>query len=97
MSGGSYNYIYITLLNECENNMFDPEMNEMIRDLSDVLHDVEWWQSGDISEKDYRKTLSKFKHKWFYGDREKRLKRYIDEQITIIKRQLYVMLGENEE
>ncbi len=30
MSGGSYDYIYSTLMNECSSRMFDPEMNEMI-------------------------------------------------------------------
>jgi hypothetical protein len=74
--------------------MYDAEMNDMIRDLCKVLHDLEWWQSGDISEKEYRVTLSKFKQKWFHGDREERLKRYIDEQTNIVRRQLYEMIGE---
>ena len=37
MSGGSYGYIYSTLLNECENAMYDAEMNDMIKDLAEVL------------------------------------------------------------
>ena len=97
MSGGSYNYIYSKLLSECEGNMYDAEMDDMIRDLAEVLHDLEWWQSGDSSEKRYRVTLAKFKSKWFRIDRHVRLKRYIDEQIGIVKRQLYEMIGENEQ
>ena len=94
MSGGSYEYICYRLEEECKGRMYDAEMNDMIKDLVEVLHDLEWWQSGDSSEKEYRVTLSKFKQKWFYGDREERLKRYIDEQTSIVRRQLYEMIGE---
>lgn len=94
MSGGSYNYIYSKLKEECEGNMYDVEMDELIHDLADVLHDLEWWQSGDNSEKRYRETLAKFKSKWFKIDRNVRLKRYIDVQIGIVKRQLYELIGE---
>lgn len=94
MSGGSYNYIYSRLSEECENRMYDAEMNDLIKDLCEVLHDLEWWQSGDTSEEKYRKTLSAFKKKWFKGDRERRLKGYIDEQISIVRSQLYSLIGE---
>ena len=97
MSGGSYNYIYSRLSEECENRMYDAEMNDLIRDLCDVLHDLEWWQSGDSSEDRYRNTLTKFKAKWFKGDRQERLKGYIDEQIGIVRSQLYSLIGEPQE
>ena len=41
--------------------MYDVEMNDLIKDLCIVLHDLEWWQSCDSSEERYRKTLSTFK------------------------------------
>lgn len=94
MSGGSYNYIYSTLLSECDGNMYDEEMDDMIRDLAEVLHDLEWWISCDSSEEKYRQTLAKFKAKWFKTDRRDRLKGYIDKQIGIVRRQLYAMIGE---
>ena len=93
MSGGSYGYIYSSLKNECDGQMYDAEMNDMIRDLCEVLHDLEWWQSCDASEERYRATLEKFKTKWFKGDRKERLKGYIDEQIGIVKRELYQLVG----
>lgn len=96
MSGGSYNYIYSRLRCECENQMYDAEMNDLIEDLCDVLHDLEWWQSGDISEDGYRKTLAKFKAKWFDESREVRLKRYVDEQIGLVREQLYSLIGISE-
>ena len=94
MSGGSYNYIYSRLLNECGGQMYDAEMNDLIKDICDVLHDLEWWQSGDISEEDYRQTLISFKKKWFKTARKDRLKDYIDKQIGAVKRSLYELIGE---
>ena len=94
MSGGSYNYIYSRLSSECEGEMHDAEMDDLIKDLCEVLHDLEWWQSGDYSEDQYRETVSEFKKKWFKGDRTNRLKEYIDDQIDSVKRQLYSLIGE---
>ena len=94
MSGGSYSYIYSRLLSECEGNMYDAEMDDMIRDLAEVLHDLEWWQSSDYSEDKYRATLTRFKAKWFKGSRKERLKGYIDDQIGIVRNQLYALIGE---
>lgn len=94
MSGGSYNFIYSTLSEECEGRMYDPEMDEMIRDLCEVLHDLEWWQSGDSGEERYRNTLKKFKDKWFKGERTERLKGYIDQKMGVVRKELYSMLGE---
>lgn len=96
MSGGSYNYIYCTLSQECEDRMHDAELNDLIKDLCKVLHDLEWWQSCDSSEEDYRKTVAEFKKKWFQGAREERLKGYIDEQLGMTRQQLYNLIGEIE-
>lgn len=45
MSGGSYSYVYCRVEEECVNRMFDSQLNEMMKDLVKVLHDLEWWQS----------------------------------------------------
>lgn len=97
MSGGSYSYIYSRLEEECGGRMYDAEMNDLIKDLCDLLHTLEWWQSGDTSEDRYREELSRFKAKWFKGDRQERLKGYIDEQIGIVRSQLYSLIGEVED
>lgn len=94
MSGGSYNYICYTLEEACKGAMYDAEMNDLIKDLVEVLHDLEWWQSCDTSEERYRETLAKFKKKWFHGSRKERLKGYIDEQIGIVRNELYALIGE---
>lgn len=64
MSGGSHNYISYKLEEECAGEMHDEELNGLIEDLCQVLHDLEWWQSGDISEAEYRNTVDEFKKKW---------------------------------
>ena len=53
MSGGCYEYFYIKL-QDFENEMQDREMNDLVVDLAEVFHDLEWWQSGDSSEEVYR-------------------------------------------
>ena len=99
MSGGSRNYIYCRLQEECSGQMYDPEMDELINDLCKVLHDLEWWESCDSSEEEYRKTVADFKQKWFHADRNERLKKYIDEQTNLVRKTLYRILdaGEDDE
>ena len=92
MSGGSYEYICYRLEEECKGRMYDAEMNDMIKDLVEVLHDLEWWQSGDSGESVYRERLAEFKQKWFHGNRKERLKGYIDEQIGIVREELYRLI-----
>lgn len=65
MSGGSYSYIYRRVEEECVDRMFDSQLNEMMKDLIIVLHDLEWWQSCDSDEKRYREAVTKFKKKCF--------------------------------
>lgn len=65
MSGGSYSYVYCRVEEECVNRMFDSQLNEMMKDLVKVLHDLEWWQSSDTGEDTYRMAVTEFKKKWF--------------------------------
>lgn len=65
MSGGSYNHEYSTVEYTYVGEMKDTELNEMMKDLVQVLHDVEWYEDGDISEETYRETVTEFKSKWF--------------------------------
>ena len=65
MSGGSYSYVYCKVQNECVGRMFDRQLDEMMKDLVKVLHDLEWWQSSDTGEDTYRRAVTEFKKKWF--------------------------------
>ena len=65
-SGGSFDYMYERLERYYAGKMRDIEMNDLITDLVKVLHDLEWYESGDIDERDYEKSLKEFKDKWFH-------------------------------
>ena len=95
-SGGSYSYIYSSLDNECSGRMYDLEMNELIKDLIPVLKAVEWWQSCDSGEEDYREEVKKFKDKWFKQTRNKRLKKIIDDSLDKQRQELYNLIGETD-
>lgn len=93
MSGGSYNYIYGRIEDDLVGRMFDPELNAMMQDIAHLCYELEWWQSGDISEEQYRKTVDGFKKKWLRGEDCKRLKGIIDEELDKKKHELYKMIG----
>jgi hypothetical protein len=97
MSGGSYCYKYCEVDDYYVGAMYDEELNEMMKDLVKVLHDVEWWQSSDIGEDSYRKTVKEFKDKWFNSDRSERLKPIIDRRINEVRTELINMIGGDEE
>lgn len=90
MSGGSFSYMCYTFKDTYEGQMEDVELNELIDDLSKVLHDLEWWQSADISEDSYRKTVQKFKEKWF-GSRDVELRSLIAKELDKVKNTLSVL------
>ena len=78
MSGGSFDYMCFQVENTYGGEMRDCELNEMIVDLCKVLKELEWWQSGDTSEEDYRKSVKEFKTKWFGKTQEERLVKLAD-------------------
>ena len=65
MSGGHFDYLFYRVEDTYIGNMNDIELNEMMKDLIKVLHDLEWYESGDIGEEDYIKTVKWFKGRWF--------------------------------
>lgn len=93
MSGGSYGYKFCILEEYYVGAMYDAELDEMMKDLVNVLHDLEWWQSADIGEDKYRKTVKAFKDKWFNADRCERLKPIIDRRINKVRTELLNMIG----
>ena len=92
-SGGSYDYMCYSIENTYIDRVCDEELNMMLKDLVLVLHDLEWWQSGDIGEEDYRKTLNNFKNKWF-GNRDERLKEIIESKCKELENHLLNVVGE---
>lgn len=70
MSGGSFDYMYAKIRSMYENEFDDDEMEDLFQDFCDILHDLEWWQSGDIGDETYRERVTAFKKKWLSGHNE---------------------------
>jgi hypothetical protein len=87
MSGGHFDYTqYHTAETFC-GQWEDQEINELFRDLfgnewcddkDSLVHALDWWQSGDWREEDYRDCVRKFKAKWFGRTDEKSQEFYAD-------------------
>ena len=99
MSGGSFDYKFREIENTYVGHMHDRELNEMIQDLADLLHDLEWYISGDYDEDTYVQSIKIFKQKWLGGttNRTKRLKEIIEESCDDLRSDLIRMVQSYEE
>ena len=80
MSGGEMDYLCFKVQEQCFEKMCDDELNDMIPDLVDLLHALEWWRSGDTNEENYRVAARDFKNRWF-GKRDLLLRRKIADKL----------------
>jgi hypothetical protein len=92
VSGGSYDYVY-NRINDAAYCAKDKEIKELLFDLANLLHDEEWYESGDYGKDSYEETLKAFKKKWFKSDRSHRLKGYVDESLEKTREELYALIG----
>ena len=93
MSGGSHNYICYRIEEDLVGQMEDRELNDLMKDIATLAHDLEWYHSDDTSHDDYRESVRKFKDKWFKQSREERLKKYIEESLQKTREELLNMIG----
>ena len=96
MSGGRFDYLDLSLKNEifgwsekCCNVLEDVELSELVWDVLDLLHDYDWYISGDTEEDTWLKAKSEFKKKWFGVERKDIIKRTIDNSLENCKEELY--------
>lgn len=80
------NYAYCTV-EDVADMLGDRELIDLAKDFAKVLHDCEWWHSGDICKGNYNQTVDAFKKKWFQDKREIRIGRYIDDVCAELKRE----------
>ena len=97
MSGGSRNYICFRIEEELCGRMYDAELNDLMEDIKELAHDVEWYDSGDTGANTYFNQVRCFKQKWFGMSRGERLKDYIDKRLDDIRKELYRLIGESDE
>ena len=91
MSGGYLDYICFKL-DDITDRIDDREIKDLIKDLADLLHDYEWWQSGDYGSDSYNKKLKKFKAKWFGDNRNERLIYYLNTALDEVKAEINKLL-----
>lgn len=100
MSGGRFNYADSNLksemfgwVDEPYNVMEDEEISELVWDLLNLIHEFDYYESGDTLREDYIKAKQEFKKKWF-GNRKIRLEKIVDRKIEKMKSEIVEMIGE---
>lgn len=101
MSGGRFMYYDERAKNEIfgydyetPSNVFeDWEISELVWDVFNLIHDFDWYASGDTCEETYLKAKEKFKKKWFKSSRKDRVKRIVDITLNDAKTELYKTFG----
>ena len=95
MSGGHFNYLDSQLKNEIFDwsnqwhNVFeDAEISELVWDVLNLIHDFDWYISGDTRKETYLKHKTDFKKKWM-DNRGVRVRRIVDEALQRTKDELY--------
>lgn len=102
MSGGRFEYADSRLKSEifgwsdAPRNVFeDREISELVWDVLDLIHDYDWYASGDTCKETYQKAKAEFKKKWF-NNRGVRVRRIVDEALKQCKDELYETFGFDE-
>ena len=102
MSGGRFCYLDSQLKNEIFGyayekpipNMFeDKEISMLVWDVLELIHDFDWYASGDTSEEDWLEAKGLFKAKWLNSDGQERCKEIVDKSIEELREELYKTFG----
>jgi hypothetical protein len=99
MSGGRFDYKDSMLKHEIfgwedkPHNVFeDREISELVWDVLDLIHDYDWYSSGDTCKDTYLAKKTAFKKKWL-SNRGVRVRHTIDTAIQELKTELYETYG----
>lgn len=99
MSGGRFDYVDSRLkseifgfTDEITNVFEDREISELVWDILDLIHDFDWYASGDTCKETYLKAKAKFKKKWF-SNRGVRIRHIVDTALKECKAELYETFG----
>ena len=99
MSGGHFEYLDSRLKDEIfgyedkPKNVFeDREVSELVFDVLDLIHEFDWYYSGDTDKETYLEAKAEFKKKWL-SSRGVRIKRTIDTALDEVRTELYETYG----
>lgn len=70
-----------------ENPLKDKVISGIVFDVLNLLHEFDWYISGDTSEEDYRAAVKIFKDRWL-SDTDKRNQYVIDVAVAALKSDL---------
>lgn len=100
MSGGLWDYLDSGLKNEifgwCDewhDVLEDREISELVWDVLELLHEFDWYRSGDTGKDTYLDAKKAFKNKWFGGNRGLMIRRIVDDALAETKAELYETFG----
>ena len=95
MSGGYFNYLDNSLKREMfgwtdkpRNVLEDRELSELTWDLLEVIHEYDWYASGDTGKETYLKAKDEFKKKWL-SNRGVNVRRIVNDAVNELKAELY--------
>ena len=105
MSGGALDYLPSRVKNDifgysCDtphqarqlDPLKNPEISELVFDVCELLHEAEWYLSGDTSIVDYDEAIDSFKTKWLNSSGEERAEHIVEEEINIMKKRILKQL-----
>ena len=100
MSGGKFGYYNQYLKEEMfvhsdrpNNVMEDDEISELVWDVLNLIHDLDYYQSGDTCRETYIESKNEFKKKWF-GNRKIRIEKIVDKKIDQLREEVKEMIGD---
>ncbi len=70
------------------------EIRELAKDFANLMHDLEWYLSGDSGQGNWIESLHKFREKWLRSGRGERLRGYVDDMVESNKKELLELIGE---
>ena len=110
MSGGRFNYMDSTLKGEIFGYFYDDkkktppvnafedwEISSLVWDVLTLIHDYDWYASGDTGEKDWIKAKTAFKKKWFGQTQKARVKEIVDIVLGDAMDEIYKTFGVKQE
>ena len=96
MSGGYFNYLDSQLKSEIfgwadrYSNVFeDKQISALVWDILDLIHEFDWYKSGDNGRDTYLQAKNDFKKKWLSDNSTERTKMFVDEAVVDLKKELY--------
>jgi hypothetical protein len=99
MSGGHFNYKDGDLKSEIfdygdkpSNQFDDMEISQLVWDVLTLIHEYDWYVSGDTGKETYMEAKKAFKAKWLSGDRNANLEAIIDARLLEVRSELKEML-----